>query len=162
MNIRAWWDSLLERERRILSIGGVLVGIFLLYVVIWSPLSNAVSNAKTRAQSQQQLLRYLQNAEKLIAQYKALGIATHAEITRADLLSEAQETLSKQGLSSFLKQVQQPTSNQLSLTFDAVPFDHLMAWLENLTTTRGVKVLQLSATRLPEMGMVEVKVVLGV
>lgn len=162
MNIQAWWNNLLERERHILSIGGVLVGILFIYAVIWSPLSNAVSNAKTRAQSQQQLLQYLQNAEKLILQYKASGVAVHVATTDADLLSEAQQTLSKQGLSAFLTQVQQPTSNQLSLTFDAVPFDHLMAWLENLTTTRGVKVLQLSATRSPEMGMAEVKVVLGV
>lgn len=162
MNIKIRWDNLLDRERQILSIGGVLVGILFIYAVIWSPLSNAVANQKTRLQSQQQLLQYIQNANRLIAQYKASGIAVHVATTDTNLLSEAQKTLSKQGLSVFLKQVQQPTSNQLSLTFDAVPFDHLMAWLENLTTTRGVKVLQLSATRLPEMGMAEVKVVLGV
>lgn len=157
-NIKNWWGSLLDRERQMLMIGGILVAILFVYEVIWSPLSDAVEDKKTAITTQQQLLRYLQHASQTITQLKAEGIQVGA--TQSDLLSLVEQTLSQQELSAYLKQVQQPQQKQVALTFEKVPFDKLMQWAQLLVTTHGVRVMQLSATRLAVIGTADVKMTL--
>lgn len=160
-NIKNWWGGLLDRERHMLTVGGILVGIFLIYAAIWSPLSNAVQDKKTEVVTQRKLLRYLQHASSTISELKTEGIHVSAA-SNADLLSLAEQTLSQQDLSHFLKQVQQPTQNQIALTFENAPFDKLMQWVQTLATQQGVRVTQLSAQRLPMIGTANVKMTLAV
>lgn len=160
-NIKNWWGNLLDRERQLITIAGLVVGILFIYGVIWSPLSDAVQDRKTEVTTQEKLLHYLQHVSFTISRLKSEGIQVNAA-SNADLLSLAEQTLSQQELSSYLKQVQQPKQNQIALTFDNVPFDKLMQWLQTLTTSQGVRVTQLSAQRLPVIGTANVKITLSV
>ena len=160
-NIKNWWGNLLDRERQMLTIGGIVVGVLFIYGVIWSPLSDAVQDHKTAVTTQEKLLRYMQQTSSTIAALKAEGIQVSAA-SNADLLSLAESTLSQQQLSSYLKQVQQPAQNQIVFTFENVPFDKLMQWLQTLAITHGVRVTQLSAERLPMIGTANVKMTLMV
>lgn len=160
-NIKNWWGGLQDREQKILTVCGIAVGIFLIYAVIWSPLSNAVQDKKTEVITQRKLLRYLQHASSTITELKTEGIQVSAA-SNADLLSLAEQTLSQQDLSHFLKQVQQPKQNQITLTFEKVPFDKLMQWVQTLATQQGVRVTQLSAQRLQVIGIANVKMTLAV
>src|SRR3990167_1014199 len=155
-NIKNWWGGLLDRERQMLMIGGIAVGIFLIYAAIWSQLSDAVQDRKTEVVTQRKLLHYLQNASSTITELKTEGIQVSAA-SNADLLSLAEQTLSQQDLSNFLKQVQQPKQNQIALTFQSVPFDKLMQWLQTLATQHGVRVTQLSAQGLVMLGRANVR-----
>ena len=160
MNMKQWWENLLERERQMLTVGGILGGILFVYVVIWSPLSDAVQDRKTEVTTQQQLLQYLQKTSATILQLKAEGVqATATE--NADILALTEQSLSQQGLSNFLKQVQQPQPNQVALTFEKIPFDKLMQWLQTITTTQGVRVNELNATKLPVIGTANVTLTLS-
>lgn len=161
MTIRAWWESLQDRERQMLSIGVIIVGVLMIYGLIWSPLSDAVLDRKTQVESQQQLLIYLQQASAKIERLKALGIAVDASVDNTGLLTLVEQTLGSQQLNSYLKQVQQPQQNQIALTFEKVPFDKLMQWLQILSTTRGIHVQNLSATRLMVIGTADVQMVLS-
>ena len=156
-----WFNSLQDRERHIVSLGGVIVVMLLLYMLIWSPLSNTVSYYKNRVKSQSQLLRYAQHAKALIQRYQSSGISVSTKTDASGLLAVVEQSLSAQTLSQYLKQVQQPAHNQIALTFDNVPFDKLMQWLQTLTTTHDVSVKQLSATRLPMIGAAHVQIILS-
>ncbi|PIZ04675.1 MAG: hypothetical protein COY58_02675 [Gammaproteobacteria bacterium CG_4_10_14_0_8_um_filter_38_16] len=162
MNIKSWWENLLDRERRILSIAGVLVGIFLIYAVIWSPLSNAVVDRKTQVQSQKALLQYMRQASTAIQNYRSSGMTAGTVTTSTNLLSVIEQTASTQDLSSFIKQVKQLKQNEIELTLEAVPFDKLMQWLQLLSTSHGISVTALSATRLPTVGTANATVTLSV
>ena len=152
----------MDRERYMVAIGGVIVGVLLVYVLVWSPLSEAVFDRQTQVESQQQLLIYLQHASAKISQLKASGISVDAAIDNTGLLALVEQTLGSQQLNSYLKQVQQPQQNQIALTFEKVPFDKLMRWLQVLSTTQGVHVQNLSATRLMVIGTADVQMVLSV
>ena len=159
-HIKNAYHHLQDRERRLLSIGSVILALLFIYGFIWSPLSTSVSNYKITLQSQRQLLQYLQRASTKIQQLNASGIhiaSTHS----ADLLMLAEETLSQQTLSPFLKQVAQPQPNQITLTFENVPFDKLMQWLQTLAMKQGVQVSQLSATKSSVVGAANVTMVLS-
>jgi general secretion pathway protein M len=162
MTIRAWWESLQDRERQMVAIASAVVGVLLIYALIWSPLSDAVADRKTQVDSQHQLLIYLQHASAKIARLKASGISVDATVDNTGLLALVEQTLGSQQLNSYLKQVQQPQKNQIALTFEKVPFDKLMQWLQTLSTTHGIRVQNLSANRLAVVGTADVKMVLVV
>lgn len=153
-----WWENLLDRERRMLTIGVIVLSVLVIYALIWSPLSDAVTDYKTQIESQRTLLIYLKKAEAKIASMKAQGI--QPATTSDNVLSLAEQTLSQQALSVYLKQVQQPKPNQVALTFEKVPFDKLMSWLQMLIMQHGVSVLKMQATRLPVIGSATVVITL--
>ena len=158
--IKNWWENLLDRERQMVLIGGIAVGIIFIYAAIWSPLSDAVEDNKTRFVSQQKLLQYLKKSAATIAQLKSAGIEVSAGAS-SDLLSTAEQTLSQDELSMYLKQVQQPKATQVQLNFEGIPFDKFMVWLQTLSTTHGAHVNQLTATKLSEIGTANVQVTLS-
>lgn len=159
--IKNWWENLLDRERQLITAGGIVVGILFIYGVIWNPLADAVQDRQTQVTTQQQLLQYLQRAAHRVQQFKAAGIQVGAA-SDANLLSLIEETLSQQTLSGFLKQVNQPKKNEVVLTFENVPFDKLMQWAQTLNTTHGATITQLSAKRLSVIGTANVTVTLSV
>jgi len=160
MSLREHWDNLADRERRAVSIGGVLVFILLVYLLLWLPLSDAVANNQMNVKTQRALLQYLQNANEKIQTLKAQGIQLN-NTDSGDLLTITEKTLSSQQLSLYLKQVQQPKQNQLTLTFQQVPFDKMMEWLSGLTNTQGVDVMQFSAEKLSDVGTANVMMTLS-
>src|SRR3989338_610275 len=160
MNIKNRLENLADRERRIALVGGVLVAALIFYAVIWSPLSSAVDDSKKQLYTQRSLLLYLKKSSQKIQQLKASGV-TVSVTSNADLLSVLEQSLSSQSLSSYLKQVNEPQQNQFALTFKAVPLDKLMEWLQMMSSTHGVTVKQLSATRLMTVGFADVQITLS-
>lgn len=160
MTIKNWWDNLIERERRILSIGGTVVGLFCIYAFVWSPLSDAVTDGKTRIESQHRLLGYLHGASQTIEAYQSQGIQANAS-TDADLLSLAESTVAQAQLSQQLKQVQQTDQNHIALTFEKVSFDKLMTLLQSLAAQHNVHVKSFTATKLATAGLVDASITLG-
>ncbi|HLD84904.1 MAG TPA: type II secretion system protein M [Coxiellaceae bacterium] len=159
-NVKIWWNGLADRERRWLSIGGVFVGIFVIYNLMWSPLSSAVQDDAIQVKSQRALLIYMQNAAHTISQLQAEGIRA-ATTNATNILSLTEQNLSSHELTVFLKQVQQPEQNQVSLIFEKVPLDQLMLCLQQLSMTQGVHILSLTAERLAVAGTANVTVVLS-
>lgn len=156
--IKAWWEGLAAREQRMLSIGGAVAGVLLLYAVIWLPLNNAVSSQRDLVHNQEALLSYLTRASQTISRLRATGV----RITRPDnesLATHAETVFSSQGVSNAIKQVQQPAANETSFTFESVHFDKLMRSLQVLAQS-DINVKKFSATRTTESGLADVRVTL--
>lgn|SRR3990167_4930716 len=158
--IKTWWFGLSDRERRLLTIGGIFLGLFLFYVLVWSPLSSLVSTYHTRVTTEQSLLLYLQSAQEKIRDYEARGIHV-SDVGQKDLLTTIEQSAAQHQLSAFLKQVEQPESHHIQLTFEKVPFDQCMEWLQELSMNSGIRVVTLSADRLTTpIGTANLKIML--
>ena len=159
--LKSWWSNLADRERLMLTVGGIFVTLFVIYSAIWSPLSNTVSDYKLQVKTQRDLLAFLQKASNTISAFRAEGVQASTTAPSAEnLLSLAEQTLTQHQLSSFLKQVQQPKSDQVLLVFEKAPLDQLMEWLQQLIATQNVKVISVKADRLPVVGSANVNIVL--
>ena len=62
--IRAYWQQLNEREQWSLLIGGSLFICYLLYLMIFAPLSSAVATKDALLQEKQNTLAWMKKAEK--------------------------------------------------------------------------------------------------
>ena len=159
MAIKDWWQNLAEREQRIVQIGGIAVGVLLLYVWIWTPLTTAVDRQRDSIQKQAQLLTYLHQASATINRLRASGIRVISDDTQ-DVTTQAESVFSSHGVSAFIKQVQQPEANSVIFVLESVPFDELMRALHALTLS-GVKIVAFSSVRQSVSGTADVRVTLA-
>lgn len=155
MNIKLWWENLSERDRTVLMIGGIISAILSITLFIWNPLVNMVENQKSNIVKQQHLLQYLQQSAETMQMLQTGGAHVAQPSTEA-LLTLVETSLSAQQLSGFLQQVQQPQDNQAALTFEKVPLDKLMQWLQTLWSIHGISVSEFSANRLSVIGTADV------
>lgn len=156
--IKEWWNNLAEREQRLISVGAVVGVILLGYLLVWTPLSSTVASLRDDISSQEQLLSYLNSASQAIDRLRAAGIVVVTD-TSQDVTTQAENMFSAQGVSAFVKQVQQPATDEATFTLESVPFDKLMHALHALAQS-NVHVMNFTAIRQSESGVADVTLTL--
>lgn len=151
-----WWQHSSLREKWMIILGGIIAIIILGYEFLWNPLSSSVNELQINIVKQQQLLNWMQRANQQIKQLRAAGFVESPTSEEA-LLVITERSLAEQKLSRYLDQVQQPTDNQLVLTFKTVPFDRLMTWLESLWRQYSINVSQMTIQKTDTPGLVQAK-----
>lgn len=152
------WQTLSFRERVMLGMGVVTTVILLIYAILWSPLSNAVTHLQQQVASQQKLLQWMQHAVQKIQQLKQgeMPLTTHRK--NEPLLELTERTITDKNLSRYLQQVQQPQANQLLLKFQQVPFDPLMSWLQTLLSQYAIQIKKINIKKTQAIGIVDVDI----
>lgn len=161
-----WWNSLSNRERRTVSVGGIVIIGLLSYVFVWSPISTATYRLHHQIFSQKNLYRWMWRANQHIQALTSAGISKNsADISKVHdqtkvTLGSVERTLTNQGISLYVQHVQQQHTGQLVLNFHAVPFDKLMTWLQILVQQYDVSVEQFKASKTRLVGTVDANLML--
>lgn len=157
--MKKWWLSLADRERKIISLGGLAAALLVGYTLLWSPLTTSVTTLRTHSHAQQKLFVWMQHAERRIQQLKNAGFSEQQNSNEA-ILVLAEKTLTESKLSRYLRHVQQLQANQLLLKFHKAPFDQLMKWLQILTRQNSVAVQKLTVDKAKSSGTVNATIML--
>lgn len=151
-------SHLTQRERWFLLGGGVFAFVLLLYLGVWSPLSNALDILKQSNATQRALNHWVETTLTQIQQFRARGISVQ-EIKKENLLSVLEDLLSREQLNIYMDSIQE-REGKIVISFKEIPFDRLMAWLEKIWRSYGVKVSQINVVREAVQGMVRVNLLL--
>jgi general secretion pathway protein M len=156
--MRAWYENLSERDRRVVSIGGA-VALALVLLAIILPLSTQISLARKRITTKQGDLAFIQSvASQVAAAGPGAPGAANAESLVVLIDSSARESGLGKSLSS-----SQPTGDKgLRIRLDKAPFDALVAWLARLSQQHGVRVESAEIESAGETGLVNAGLVLKV
>lgn len=84
----------------------------------------------------------------------------HPPQAMGDLMTTVERTLAQEKLTPFLRQVTQPISNEVSITFGDVPFDQAVGWLQRFTQRYSVKTLRFRSIRGKLLGITNTEVIL--
>jgi general secretion pathway protein M len=146
--IKNWWETLNEREHKLVTWGGSVFAVGLFYWVIWSPLGNAVVEQQTALAKQQKLNSWAQDA---IVQIKAAGGKSNVG---GGSLSQIVNQTSRQ----FNVKIDRmnPKDQQLNLLIDEISFNTLLNWLAHLEQKQGIKINNVDVSETDVPGMVRV------
>ena len=158
--IRAWWDGLQERERRMLAIGGVVVAAMLGWALLWYPLSHARSDLASRVARQRDDLAWMRQALGETRALRAQGAHARADRQGKSLLALADVTARGAGLTGALKRVEPAGGDSVRVNLEIANFDTLMNWLDGLARDYGVQVTDFSADKIEGLGLVNARVTL--
>jgi general secretion pathway protein M len=133
--LQQWLDSLESRERLLVSVGALVVGITLLYLLIWEPVAKAHHNREAELVISQQLANRI---ELLAGQTR---INPTAGASRGLSLLSAVDQASKSGtLNKPLSRIQPEGDTEVKIWIEAVSFDALLRWIAQLQSSDGVVV----------------------
>ena len=147
-------DSLSERDRRTLLIGGVVAALLLLYVVI--QLDSSVSSAHKRIIKKQTDLAWMRTAAPELAATGGVHIGTNGQSLLVLIDSSARES----GLASALAGSDPAGPGGLSVRLQKAPFDTLISWLARLSQQNGIRVDTASIESAGSPGLVNAALVL--
>lgn len=154
--MRAWYERLSERERRIVLFGGI-AGVVLVLLAIVLPLNRNITQSRQRVVTKQSDLAFIQNAApQLAAAGPGIGTAATGESLVVLIDSSARES----GLGKSLSSSQPTPDKGLRVRFEKVAFDGLLAWLARLAQSHGVHVESAEIESAGEVGLVNAGLVL--
>jgi general secretion pathway protein M len=146
-------DTLSERDRRTLLIGGVVAALLLLYVII--QLDSSVSSAHKRIVKKQTDLAWMRSvAPQLVGLSPARGAQGQSLLVIVD--RSARES----GLASALAGSDPAGPGGLSVRLQKAPFDTLVPWLDRLAQQNGIRVDTASIESAGSPGLVNASIVL--
>ncbi|NNM60332.1 MAG: type II secretion system protein M [Legionellales bacterium] len=157
--MQPWWDSLAEREKRLVLIGGLVVGIFLFCMLVVAPIHHALTSMRTTVAQDKELLLWMDSASQQIKQLQGAGI--NAKPVNAQMLLTTVDQSARSGpISHNVTSLTQNSNNTVDVKFNSVDFDGLTEWLVNLRERYGIQAKQISVARVNDRGSVQASVTL--
>lgn len=155
---RAWWSALADRERRILSGGAVVLGLILLYLAIWEPVTGARRARETELAQARALAVTL---ETLAAEaQRGRGARGPVAGTGQSLLAVVDQSRKASSLAKPPSRLQPEGDATVRIWLEDVPFDQLVRWLNELQTRYGVRVDNADIERESASGLVNARLTL--
>jgi general secretion pathway protein M len=155
MKLRSF-DSLSEREQRMLVIGAVCAVLLLVFGVI-VPLDRSVAREHARIAAKQADLAWMRGvAPELVA----AGPATNAPTSQQSMLVVVDRAAREAGLGSALTSSEPSGAGGLQVRLEKAPFDAIVAWLARLSEQHGIRVDSATMDNSGQPGVVNAGVVL--
>jgi len=161
MKLKAWWLNLTKREQQTLSIGSIVVGLFLIYELIWSPLSNGLENLRHSIISDQKILQWMQASDKHM-QLLEKALEKHTLAPTVTLLGIMQKQIENSAFSKDAVVLQQVENNAVHLTLQKVDFDTFISWLIQLWQQQGILIKQINIVANGRVGLVNADIVFAI
>jgi len=147
-------QQLSARDKRTLILGGIMLIIILCYLVIIAPINHYKQSLLTEKQDQAHLLALLKQAK---VEVKTLAHRhVNLSMQQASLSSRVQQSLQVEKINPDKLET---TNDKVTIVFNNVSFDRLMAWLIALHSQYALKVTDAVITKKPASGMVSANVV---
>ncbi len=151
--MKAYWQQLNEREQIAVVVAGVFSGLYLLYAVVFSPLVSAVTQSREEWREKKTTLIWMQQAEK-----RYVGEKKPQTVTAENLLSVLTGLLAKASFHRFPYQLAQTATGDIQLTFDQVPYNAFIVWLQTQSTQYTLTIKTMDITQTDVSGVVKVSV----
>ncbi|MFT4924727.1 MAG: general secretion pathway protein M [Phenylobacterium sp.] len=148
--LKTWWESLNEREHKLVMGAGSVFTVGLFFLAVWQPLANAVVDNRASLTKQQQLNSW---ATDSIAQIK--GASGKANAGGGGSLTQIVNQSSRQFKIKIARM--NPKGEELQLWIDDVVFNDLLKWLGHLEQKQGVSILNVDVNEGSDPGVVNVR-----
>ena len=159
--MKEWWINLGLREKQAVSIGSLFIILFILYEIIWAPLSDRNDSLRTEIQHNQKLLTWMQEADSHIQSTQKLLEKNTSGQNSAALLGLLQHEIDQSPFAKNLLQMNQAENNSVQLTFQKINFDAFIKWLTVLWQQHGLTVSHMTIKPNGSLGIVDANVVIG-
>ncbi len=157
--MKAWWQNLAANERRLLSIGAALIGLTLLWLFVWQPLS-------AHHQLLQQDLEDAQAAHAEMQRQRAeilalRGASPNAPVAAGGSLhTSVIAALKRFQLDGTGTSSEEKNKNTVTLKLEAKPFDTLAQFIAMMETQHAANTTSMTLKPADKPGTVDAQITL--
>ena len=153
--MQKWFNDLESREQLLVLIGGILLLVYLLYLLVWNPVASKRDDLKVQNVAVSQSLG---SVKRLAAEYIALkksGAASKSPVGE-NLSKIVDSSVARNQLK--MNRFQPSSSGDVQVRFENAVFNNIVAWLYELESGYAIEVKELSVTPGSASGLVNVSV----
>ena len=151
--MKQWFAGLTQREQLSLLIMGLAIALYLVFVLLLGPLSDARDRM---AQQNRTVAESLQRVDVLVSQILHLRESGADSGARRNLTSLINRSTSSQGLQ--VNRLQPNSRGEVQVRLENAVFDDLVAWLHQMEYGESLSIREISVTQAGSSGRVNVTV----
>ncbi|WP_440903564.1 type II secretion system protein GspM [Catenovulum sp. SX2] len=148
--MKQWFESLAEREQRLVIGATVVFAIGLFFQLIWGPLNSSLDKAQQNIKNKQALLQWVSEKTSEYQQLKGNNKAS-----ASGSLNQIVNTAARQAGISIARM--QPQGESLQVQIDEVEFNAFVRWIASLVQNKGLTIESLDVTATDRNGAVRVR-----
>lgn len=157
--VKDWFEGLEPRERWMVSVCAVLVGLSGLYLLVVEPYLAYRSDLTSQVSEKRETVAWMKDTAAEIRSLEAAGRETSAG-SGESLFGIVDRTAKDSGLGSALRQITPDGDNAVRVRMDAARFDRTLRWLAELERSHGVSVARVTFDRTDQSGRVNISLTL--
>jgi general secretion pathway protein M len=135
--VRDAWGSLSTSERQLALFGAAIVGVVLAWLLLWLPLDNAVQRLRTATPEAQAQLAKMRAQAAMIQPLRARTRGAPAPGAAVSVIDQSATSL---GIRKQITRLESDGAKGVQITAEAVSFNSLIAWLNDLRDAYGLQV----------------------
>ena len=155
----AAWDGLSVQERKLVTAVALVIGLFLLYLMLWAPMQRELTRLRV-AVPQDRAKLIVMRAQAVQAQQLRAQLPS-GNRGSGGLLSTIEQTANTRGLRPSIGRIEPEGQTGARVFFDEVGFNELSAWLADLQA-QGIRVESATLQRRPAAGIVNARILLRI
>ncbi|MDX1732821.1 MAG: type II secretion system protein M [Halioglobus sp.] len=151
--MKAWFAALEQREQLSLLVLAAAVFVYLLYMLVWTPLDNRRDDL---AQQNTVIAESLTRVDAMASELLQLRESGSARGPRRNLASVINESTGRQQLP--VSRLQPNSRGEIQVRLENAVFDDLLGWLHEMEYKEGLLVREVSITQTGSVGRVNATV----
>lgn len=151
--MKRWFAQLTQREQLSLLILCVALFIYLLYMLLWSPLDERRDRLE---QQNRGVAESLQRVDAMVSEVMLLREGDARPGKRRNLTSLINQTTARRELQ--VSRLQPNSRGEIQVRLESAAFDDMLAWLHELEYREGLLVREVSVTQSGTAGRVNATV----
>jgi len=148
-----WYSRLNQREQISLLLLSGAVGIYLLYMLLWSPLVSARDDMIVRNQG---VAASLVRVDAMVSEVLVLREGGAGNASKRNLTSLINQSTSRMNLQ--VSRLQPNSRGELQVRLENASFDDILAWLYQMEYSQGLLVREVSLTQSGSAGRVNASI----
>lgn len=158
--LQQWLEKLEKRERQLVIGGGISLVIMLFYGLIWEPTLSELDIQKSRYQSQQQLLSWMQDSANKVAALQVGSGGNNAQrFQKQSVSSLTQRSAQSMGVKDQISKLES-TKKGVKVTLKNADFDRIIFWLNDLQQKYNIQASNIKLDPQSASGAVNARITL--
>ncbi len=151
--MKAWFAGLTQREQLSVLVLGVVVAVFLLYALVWSPLD---ARRDALAQQNVAIAESLTRVDAMVSELLALRESGVKPSARRNLTSVINQSTRRMQIP--VSRLQPNSRGEIQVRLENAAFDDVLGWLHEMEFAEGLLVREVSITEAGSVGRVNATV----
>ena len=137
--MKDWFAGLEPRERLLVTGGGVVLLVLLLYLMIWEPIAGSYQTLNASVAEQKKTLVWMKQAAAELKLLQRSGSSTARGLGGRSLLAVVDQSARSGGLGPAIKRIEPEGGKGVKLWLEGVAFDPMILWLGKITRTYQIE-----------------------
>ncbi|ANH13218.1 TPA: GspM family type II secretion system protein LspM [Legionella pneumophila] len=154
--MKTYLNTLNDREKWMVIVAGVSLFIYGYYLLLYAPLSNQVNQKSTQLIEKTETLEWMKQVRM-----QKRSTKRKESVDNSQLLTILASQLKNNKTLKFPYQLQQTSSGDVQLTFDAVPFQNFIQWLAKINEVYSINIKQFDVEKTSTPGVTRLMIILS-